>query len=173
MREREKGDKPTRDPPDSLSAISRRPGSPVSPEAGAGWSSGLVLLSWVAPGAPQRHLPSSPYPKAPAMRLQVSEGARPPKHRLAGSQGWCSGSCTSQRGGRKALLIPWEKDPWQTEKSECLPSALTLGPWTPYPRVFQAGFTPQCYAHGLRVLGLGFQLGLSGRRGRPGSSFSG
>lgn len=73
----------------------------------------------------------------------------------------------------KALLISWEKDPWQTEKSECLPSAPTPGPWTPYPRVFQAGFAPQCYAHSLRVLGLGSQLGLSGRRGRPGSSFSG
>lgn len=76
------------------------------------------------------------------MRLQVSEGAWPPKRRLAGSQGWCSGSCTSQRGGRKALLIPWEKARWQTEQSECLPSAPPPrggGMDSTHARVFWAG----------------------------------
>lgn len=122
-RERKKGDTPTRDPLETLSAVGYRPGRPVPPEARVGWSSELVLPSWVAPGTPQRRLPPSALPLGPAVRLQVSKGARPPKHRLAGSQGWCSGSYTSQGGGRKALLIPREKPPWQTERSECLPSA--------------------------------------------------
>lgn len=97
------------------------------------------------------------------MRLQVSEGAWPPKRRLAGSQGWCSGSCTSQRGGRKALLIPWEKARWQTEQSECLPSAHPPwggGAWTPHtPESFGLGFMPQCSAHSPRGTWAGIPTG--------------
>jgi hypothetical protein len=68
-----------------------------------GCVSGSLLPSWVAQGLPRGlYLP----PPTPAMCLQVSERALALRHRLAGSQGWCSGSCTSQMGWQEGPVNP-------------------------------------------------------------------
>lgn len=127
-RERKKGDKPTRDPPKTLSATGYRPGRPVPAEARVGWSSELVLPSWVAPRTPQRHLPPSALPQGPAVHLLKSLREHgPPNTGWLAARAGVLAPTPARRGGRKALLIPREKPPWQTERSECLPSTPARG----------------------------------------------
>lgn len=48
----------------------------------------------------------------------------------------------ARKGGRKALLIPWEKAPWQAEKRGCLYLALPLSHGTPYPKSARQALCP-------------------------------
>lgn len=151
------GERPGADQQETLRTprppLSRGPGRPVFPEARAG--------QYFPAGWPQG-LPRSLHLPPPALGPQqcVCKSLREhwlPRHRLAGSQVWCYGSCTSQEGWQEGLVNPLEKAPWLTERSGCL---LPQGHGTPYPRVFQASLVPQCSAHTPSMLGLGSQLGL-------------
>lgn len=96
----------------------------------------------MAPGSLQRPLPPSPALGPQQCACKSLKEHRLSGHRLAGSQGWCSGSCSSQTGGRKVLLIPWEKAPWQAEKRCCLHPALPQGHGTPSPRSARQALRP-------------------------------
>lgn len=79
--------------------------------SGPGGVSGSVPPSWVAQGLPRSLHSLYPPPSPPCLRLQQCICKSPrelwlPRHRLAGSQGWCSGSRTSQMGWQQGSVNP-------------------------------------------------------------------
>lgn len=130
--------------------LSHGPGRRISPEAGAGRIAGLVFPS---PGDSSEASDSLPALRSQQCVYKSLKEHWIPRHRLAGSQGWCSGSCSSQRGWQEGPVNPLGEGSLASREERLPVLSPTSGPRNTMPQIYQAGSVPWCSAHTPRGLG--------------------